>query len=82
MPSPIIADLDGDGLNEIVLINRDIELEIYSAAKLEDIDILSSKTEAQAVYTPARLTSIKLIPHGVRTGKIPVALKVGWSWYT
>ena len=76
LPPPIVSDLDGDGLNEIILVNKDLELEIFSAAKMEDIDTLSSKTEAQAVYTPAKLASIKLTPYGVKTGKVPIALKV------
>ncbi len=76
IPPPVLADIDGDGWNEIVLINPEFELQVFSAARREEMDTLATHTEAQEVYTPVKLATVKLVPYGMLTGRVPVALKV------
>ncbi len=69
---PIVTDLDGDGGNEVVMITKNLQLQILSAT--------APNGDYSSIYTPQvlhtnRLTSSTL---NVQNGQIPVALQTGY----
>ena len=70
---PIITDLNGDGENEIVVIAKtenDLILQVVSANRPDGLQ--------HELYTPKIISSTKLLPLNVATGRIPVAMKTGY----
>jgi len=70
---PLITDLEGDGVNEVVLITTDFKLKVFSA------DIPAG--ESEEVYHPEEVYTTNLLVHGDTpdsTGHVPVALKAGY----
>lgn len=67
---PVITDLDGNGEKELIVVTRDLQLKIFSAAIPEN--------DKSNIYIPFELASVRLSPLNVVKGRAPVALKTGY----
>jgi hypothetical protein len=77
LPRPIITDLDGDGVNEIIITTREPSLKIYhydnAAPFIDDWNSAVPEDSLNLVSEVALLSS-----HRVRAGRYPVALATGY----
>lgn len=65
---PVICDLDGDGLNEMVVITKNMELQV----------LMTDRSNAALVFHPEVLAVRKLSDVNIQNGKVPVALSIGY----
>jgi outer membrane protein assembly factor BamB len=69
LPKPLVTDLDGDGLNEIVVVTHDYKLMVLDNAA-------NSGSTPQPLKVKAETTLIRTT--GVRSGRKPVGLGSGY----
>jgi len=69
--APVLTDLDGDGSKELVVITKDLELMVLSAAIPPD-------HIREKIYTPKRIATTKLTHFGIKKGRTPVIMKTGY----
>ena len=67
--TPIVTDLNGDGLKELIIITNDNQLKILDG---------NNKEMSNDIYTLQEVASVRLNSINFQQGKSPVAMKTGY----
>lgn len=73
MVPPIVTDLDGNGMKELVLITKDLELKIFNADGTFTIDDHGSGD----IYHPEEIAYVRLYKPNEKKS-LPIAMKIGY----
>jgi len=70
---PVVTDIDGDGLNEMIFITPDMSLNVYQPQEA------SQTLGASEIYVPALLASVPLKSVNLKRGKVPILVRTGYT---
>ncbi|KAK5577541.1 hypothetical protein RB653_002484 [Dictyostelium firmibasis] len=86
LPLPIITDLNGDGLNEIIYVTNDFKIRILDTVTPNNIENFRFNTnendngdQKSLLELPILYESSLLSDVGLATGRRPIAIKTGYS---